>query len=149
MVGLSGDGFLVLFWLEVEGVEYLTTHVIELQMTHVTDRSRYSYYSDVHLFCIRDRPWPCFVTLRDPILRKRHKNVAEKGNFFMLFPSTHFGAKKEREKKEGSSCLTQFASLSKGCKESSPFFFNCLLLSTSKIMSLLLYIAIVLPSKSR
>jgi hypothetical protein len=37
-------------------------------------------------FVIRDRPWPCFVTLRDPILRKRHKNVDSP--FSLAFDST-------------------------------------------------------------
>ena len=49
-----------------------------------------------------------YTPLRDRICKLRHKNVAAIGNFFMLFPMTHLGAKKEREKKEESSCLMKF-----------------------------------------
>ena len=48
--------------------------------------------------------WPPLWLERDPILTKRDKNVAFLGIFFVSFPSPYLGAKKEREKKEESSC---------------------------------------------
>lgn len=48
--------------------------------------------------------WPPLWLERDPILTKRDKNVASMRHFFVSFPSPYLGAKKEREKKEESSC---------------------------------------------
>ena len=58
--------------------------------------------------------WSVLQPSRDRFCRHRHKNVAESGIFFVLFPSSVLGAKKEREKK-GESSWSQVLSTSALC----------------------------------
>ena len=56
----------------------------------------------MYRFALRDQ----IYTPRDPqICTPQHKNVADLGNFFMLWGEPVLGAKKEREKKEKNSLV--------------------------------------------